>query len=188
MDRHGVAGDRHDLLAEVDLHLLTRLGLEPDGGQGPGACLLTERRHGPLQGAELDLDAPGGEFLLDDDRVPFGDAREEAFDFALGGLVEPPRGRTILESDPGPGEIASDGVAGDPQPPRDLFDVNPLAGPLANPVHDIRLEHPMVLLHPWQGDLDPFRRSHLPDVQVDQIHLVLVHSPTSTNVEVGGQF
>ena len=83
---------------------------------------------------------------------------EEPLDFA-GGPVEPPRGRTILESDPGPGEIASHGVAGDPQPPRDLFDVNPLTGPLANPVHDIRLEHPMVLLHPWQGDLDPFGRT-----------------------------
>ena len=34
VDRHGVAGDRDDLLAEVDLHLLTRFGLEPHGGQG----------------------------------------------------------------------------------------------------------------------------------------------------------
>ena len=109
-----------DLLAEVDLHLLTRLGLEPDGGQGPGAGLLTERRHGPLQGAEFDLDPLGGEFLLDDDRVPFGDRSEEPFDFALRGLVEPTRRGTILKADPGPGEIASDGVAGDPQPPGDL--------------------------------------------------------------------
>ena len=62
MDCHGLTGNRDDLLAEIDLHLLTRLGLEPDGGQGPGAGLLTERRDGPLQGPELDLDPLGGEF------------------------------------------------------------------------------------------------------------------------------
>jgi hypothetical protein len=48
VDRHGLAGDRDDLLAEVNLHLLTGLGLESDGGQGPGAGQLRERGHGPL--------------------------------------------------------------------------------------------------------------------------------------------
>src|SRR5262249_30877525 len=162
----------HDLLAEVDLHLLTRRGLEPDGGQGAGAGLLAQGGDGPLQGAEFDLDPPGGEFLLDDDRVPFGDRAEESFDLALRALVEAPRGRPILEADAGAGEIASDGVASDPQPPRDPLDGDPLTGPFANPVDDLRLEHRMALLPMWQGDLDPFRGPHLPDVQVDQIHLV----------------
>lgn len=188
VDGHVLAGDGHDLLAEVDLHLLPRRGLEADGGQGPGAGLLPQGCDGPLQGAKFDRDPLGGEFLLDHDGVPFGDRAEESFDLALRVLVEPPGGRTILKADAGAGEIASNGVASDPQPPRDLLDGDPLTGPLADPVDDLRLEHPMVLLPEWQGDLDPSRGPHLPDVPVDQIHLVLVHSPTSTNVEVGGQF
>ena len=78
VDLHGLTGDPHDLLAEVDLHLLTRRGLEPDRGQGLGPCFLSEGRDGPLQGPQLDVDPSTGQFLLDDDGVSLGDGAEES--------------------------------------------------------------------------------------------------------------
>ena len=61
VDLHGLTGDPHDLLAEVDLDLLTRRGLEPDRGQGLGPLLLAEGADGPLQGPQSrrgSLDGP----------------------------------------------------------------------------------------------------------------------------------
>ena len=182
------AGDRDDLLAEVDLHLLAGRGLEPDGGQGPGSRLLPQRRDGALQGAEVDVDPLLGQLLLNDDGIPLGDGLEEPLDFALGGRVETTRRGTFLEADRGPGAITADGVAGDPQLPSNPFAAQTLAGEFADQVHDIRLEHPTVLLRIAQADLGDVRRSHPRIVQVDQNRLRIVHHPTSTNVEEGGQF
>ncbi len=63
---YGMIGDPDDLFTEVDLDLLARRGLEPDSGQRPGPFLLTQGRHGPLQGPQVDIDPSRGQFLLND--------------------------------------------------------------------------------------------------------------------------
>jgi len=188
LDGDGLVGDRDDFFTEVDLHLLTGRGLEPDGGQSLGPDGLSERSDGALQGPEFDVDALSGEFLLDDDGVAFGDGLEEPLDLFLGGGIETTSGRTLLVADGGPGEITADGIAGDPDLASDPFAAQTLSSEFADEVHEIRLEHASVLLRFSQVDLVDIRRSDLLMMQVDQKHLGLVHNATSTNVEEGGQF
>ena len=84
----GLIGDWDDLFTEVDLDLLARRGLEPDSGQHPGPFLLTQGRHGPLQGPQVDMDPSTGQFLLNDDGVSLGNGTEELVDFTERGAVE----------------------------------------------------------------------------------------------------
>ena len=95
----GLIGDLDDLFTEVDLDLLARRGLEPDSGQRPGPFLLTQGRHGPLQGPQVDMDPSGGQFLLNDDGVSLGNGTEELVDFTERGAVEAPRRKTFLKAD-----------------------------------------------------------------------------------------
>ena len=149
----GLTGDRDDLFTEVDLDLLARRGLKPDSGQRPGPFLLTQGRHGPLQGPQVDLDPSGGQFLLNDDGVSLGNGTEELVDFTERGAVEAPRRKTFLKADRGSSEITADGVAGDPQLSSNPFAPETLAGKLADPIHDIRFQHPGVLLRRSQVDI-----------------------------------
>ena len=181
-DLHGLAGDAHDLLTEVDLHLLSRRGLEPDRGQGLGAFLLAKGHDGSLQSPQLHVDPSTGQFLLNDDGVPLGHSAEEIVHFAEGVAVEPTRRRTVLKADRGSGEITADRVAGDPQLSSDPFAPEPLARQFADPIHDLRFQHPGVLLRGSQVDVCYIQWVRLHAVQVDQIGVEFVHSPSLSGV------
>src|SRR5208337_4685572 len=181
----GLTGDLDDLFTEVDLDLLARWGLEPDSGQRPGPFLLTQGRHGPLQGPQVDMDPSGGQFLLNDDGVSLGNSTEELVDFTERGAVEAPRRKTFLKADRGSSEITADGVAGDPQLSSNPFAPETLAGKLADPIHDIRFEHPGVLLRRSQVDICYIRLARLRVKQVNQIGVDVVHIPSLTSVQEG---
>src|SRR5208283_2253134 len=160
----GLIGDRDDLFTEVDLDLLARRGLEPDSGQRPG------------------------QFLLNDDGVSLGNGTEELVDFTERGAVEAPRRKTFLKADRGSSEITADGVAGDPQLSSNPFAPETLAGKLVDPIHDIRFQHPGVLLRRSQVDICYIRLVRLRVQQVNQIGVDVVHIPSLTSVQEGVSF
>jgi hypothetical protein len=153
VDLDRLPGDTYDLLAEVDLDLLPRWGLEPDRGQGLGPLLLAKGADSSLQGSQLDVEPSTGQFLLNDDRVPLGNSTEEIMDFTKRGGVKQTRGGTFLKAGRGSSEIAADGVAGDPHLSSNPFAPETLAGKLADPIHGLRFDHPGVLLRRTQVDI-----------------------------------
>ena len=188
IDLHGLAGDGHDLLPEVDLELLPRWRLESDRGQGLCPLFLTLGRDGALQGPQFDANPAAGQLLLNDDGVPLGDGPEEVVHIPERGVIEPTRRGTFLKTDRGSDEITADGVAGDPQHASNPLTPEPLASQLADSIHDFRVEHPGVLLRGSQVDMCYIRWVRLHVMQVDQIGVGFVHSPSLSVVQEGVSF
>ncbi len=186
VDLDRLPGDAYDLLAEVDLDLSPRWGLEPDRSQGLGPLLLAKGGDGSLQGSQLDVQPATGQFLLNDNRVPLGNGTEEIMDFTECGAVETTCGGTFLKTDRGSSEITADAVAGDPQLSSNPFAPETLAGQFAHPIHDLRFEHPGVLLRGSQVDTCYIRLVRLRVMQVDQIRVDLVHRPSLVKRTDGG--
>ena len=97
----GLTGDRDDLFTEVDLDLLAGGVSNRTVASNTGLFLLTQGRHGPLQGPQVDMDPSGGQFLLNDDGVSLGNGTEELVDFTERGAVEAVR-KTFLKADVAP--------------------------------------------------------------------------------------
>jgi hypothetical protein len=163
-----LTGDLHPLLAEVDLHLLTRRGLEADRGEGLGSRLLAERDDRSLQSSQLDVNSSIGQLLLNDDGVSLGNGAKEIVHFTERVVIETTRRRTLLKTGPGSSEITADGVAGDPQLSSNPFAPETLAGQLVDPIHDFRSQHPVVLLRGSQVDTGYVRLVRLHVLQNDQ--------------------
>ena len=170
------------------MDLLTRRGLEPDRGQGLSPFFLALGCDSSLQGSQLDVDPTTGQFLLDDDGVPLGNSTEEIVHFTERGVVEAPCGGTFLKTDRGSSEITADRVAGDPQLSSNPFASETLAGQFEDPIHDLRCQHPGVLLRRSQVDTCYIRLVRLHVMQVDQIGVDLVHRPSLSSVQEGGSF
>ena len=134
------------------------------------------------------MDPSGGQFLLNDDGVSLGNGTEELVDFTERGAVEAPRRKTFLKADRGSSEITADGVAGDPQLSSNPFAPETLAGKLADPIHDIRFQHPGVLLRRSQVDICYIRSVRLRVQQVNQIGVDVVHISSLTSVQEGVSF
>src|SRR5262245_50691838 len=96
--------------------------------------------------------------------------------------------RPLLVAGGRSGEITTDSIAGDLQLTSNPLAPKPLAGQLADPIHDLRLQHPGVLLRKSQVDACKLRLARLRLTQVDHIRNESVHNPSSTNVQEGGQF
>jgi hypothetical protein len=73
--------------------------------------------------------------------------------FTERGAVETTCRGTLLKADHGSSEITADGVAGDPQLSSNPFAPESLAGKFVDPIHDIRFQHPGVLLRRSQVDI-----------------------------------
>jgi len=127
-DLSGLAADEDDLLAEVQLQLSSRLGLEPHCGQALDLVVATQGLQDPLEAAQRGDQAPCGQFLLDDDRVSTGDGPVEL----LGQLdqlgAEASRRGPRMRSRLGAAEIASHRVGSELELPRDGFDADPRVG------------------------------------------------------------
>ena len=63
-----------------------------------------------------------------------------------------------------------------------------LAGKLADPIHDLRFDHPGVLLRKTQVNTCYIRLVRLHTMQIDQIRVGLVHRPSLVTRIGGGQF
>src|SRR5215210_6898864 len=83
--------------------------------------------------------------------------------------------RSLLEADPGAGQVAANGVARDAQLACDPFGPESLGDQLMDPIHRLRREHPGVLLRASQGDGSCALLADLRDLQVDQIRVRSVH-------------
>src|SRR5208337_3584603 len=88
----------------------------------------------------------------------------------------------------GSSEITADGVAGDPQLSSNPFAPETLAGKFVDPIHDIRFQHPGVLLRRSQVDICYIRLVRLRVKQVNQIGVAVVHIPSLTSVQEGVSF
>jgi hypothetical protein len=108
--------------------------------------------------------------------------------FTERGAVETTCRGTLLKADHGSSEITADGVAGDPQLSSNPFAPETLAGKLADPIHDIRFQHPSVLLRRSQVDICYIRLVRLRVKQVNQIGVDIVHIPSLTSVQEGVSF
>ena len=188
VDRDGLSGDPDDFFTEVDLDLSTRRSLEPDCGQRSGPLLLAEGCHSPLQGPKVDVGPSAGQLLLNDNSVSLGEGTIQAMDFTERGAVETTCRRTLLKADRGSSEITANGVAGNPQLASNPFAPETLAGQLVDPIHDLRCQHPGVLLRRPQVDTCYIRLALLRVVQVDHIRNDFVHIPSSTSVQEGVSF
>src|SRR5262245_46429540 len=109
-------------------------------------------------------------------------------DFAERVSIETTSRRSLLEADGSSGQITADGIARDLQLTSNPLAPEPLAGQLADPIHDLRFQHPGVLLRGSQVDACKLRLARLRLAQVDQIADESVHIPSSTRVQEGGQF
>ncbi|HMF38199.1 MAG TPA: hypothetical protein VKF17_16255 [Isosphaeraceae bacterium] len=183
-----MTGDSHDLFAKVDLGLLTRWDLESDRGQALSPFFLALGRDSSFQGSQLDVDPSTGQFLLNDDGIPLGNGTEEIVRFTERSAVETTRRGTFLKTDRGSGEITADRVAGDPQLSSNPFAPETLAGQFADSIHDLRFQHPGVLLRSSQVDTCYIRLVRLRVIQVDQIGVDLVHNPSLSGVQDGVTF
>ncbi len=162
-------------MLEIDGHL-EPLSKVDCLSSGPfGSRLLPQRRNGALKGAEFDLDAFLGEFLLNDDGVALGDGAVERVDFLEHCVIETPHGGTILKAGLGSSEITANGIAGDPQLSGNPFAPVAETGELVDPIHDFRSEHPSILLLGTQADWCQSMGNHLRITQVDQIRTASVH-------------
>ena len=123
------------------------------------------------------MDPSTGQFLLNDDGVPLGNGTEEMVDFTEAWGRRATRRKTFLKADRGSSEITADGVAGDPQLSSNPFAPETLAGKFVDPIHDIRFQHPGVLLRRSQVDICYIRLVRLRVMQVNQIGVELVHNP-----------
>ena len=94
----------------------------------------------------------------------------------------------FLKADRGSSEITANGVAGNPQLASNPFAPETLAGQFADPIHDLRCQHPGVLLRTPQVDTCYIRLALLRVMQVDHIRNDFVHIPFSTSVQEGGSF
>jgi hypothetical protein len=159
----------NELLPEIDLNLLTWQCLESNRSQGQRPLFSAKGSDGSLERSQINVKSATCELLLNNDGVAFGNGTEEITNLTKCGCVEVTRRGAFLKANLRSSEITSDRVTGDTELPGGPLPAEASAAQLVDPIHDIRLQHPTVLLLLQQTDGCHLRVIHLRFKQVDQI-------------------